>query len=96
MYDSDMKKRLTATIVGRVQLVMYRDFSQRKARKLGLVGTVRNMKDGSVSIMAEGDEAILNQYVTYLKRGPILSRVDAVHTVWGEATGTFGDFLIVY
>ena len=91
-----MKKRLNASVTGRVQLVMYRDFAQRKARKLGIVGTVQNMKDGSVSIIAEADEALLNEYISYLKKGSVLSHVDTVNLTWGEATGSFGDFLIIY
>ena len=91
-----MKKRLRATITGRVQMVMYRDFAQRKARRLGLVGTVQNMKDGSVAVVAEGDEVALGQYIEFLNKGSILSKVKNVRIEWLEASGEFGDFLIVY
>lgn len=91
-----MKKQLKATITGRVQMVMYRDFAQRKARKLGLVGTVQNQKDGSVSVTAEGEENILNEYLKYLNRGSILSKVKNVRIVWLEAVGNFFDFKILY
>jgi len=91
-----MKKRLQATITGRVQLVMYRDFAQRKARKLGLVGTVQNKDDRSVFVVAEGEESKLNEYVEYLSKGSILSKVKNVRTEWFEAGGKFDDFLIVY
>lgn len=75
---------------------MYRDFAQRKARKLGLVGTVQNLKDGTVSIVAEGEEAALNEYIQYLKKGSVLSNVEDVEIVWGEPSGNLSDFLIVY
>lgn len=91
-----MKKQLKAIITGRVQLVMYRDFAQRKARKLGLVGTVQNLKDGSVEVIVEGDENVLNEYIKYLNKGSILSKVKNIRIVWAEATGNFSDFLIVY
>lgn len=91
-----MKKQLQATIMGRVQMVMYRDFAQRKARKLGLVGTVQNQKDGSVNVIAEGDERILNEYIKYLNRGSILSKVRNVRISWSEPTGGFSDFEIIY
>jgi acylphosphatase len=91
-----MKKQLQATISGRVQMVMYRDFAQRKARKLGLVGTVQNQKDGSVNVIAEGEESILNDYVKYLNRGSILSKVKNVRISWAEPSGSFSDFTILY
>ena len=78
-------------------MVMFRDFSQRKARKLGLVGFVHNETDGSVTVVAEGPREILETYIsTYLKKGSILSRVDNVEVTWSEATGEFEDFLIKY
>lgn len=91
-----MKKQLRANITGRVQMVMYRDFAQRKARKLGLVGTVQNLKDGSVSVVAEGEESKLEEYVKYLNKGSILSKVKNVRIEWSEFSGQYSDFLIVY
>ncbi len=91
-----MKKQLRANITGRVQMVMYRDFAQRKARKLGLVGTVQNLKDGSVSLVAEGEESKLEEYVEYLNKGSILSKVNNVRIEWSEFSGQYSDFLIVY
>lgn len=96
MYDSKMKKQLRANITGRVQMVMFRDFAQRKARKLGLFGTVQNQSDGSVFVVAEGEEIVLNEYIKYLSRGPILAKVKNIRTEWSEPSGIFKDFLIVY
>lgn len=96
MYYYDMTKRFQATITGRVQLVMFRDFAQRKARKLGLVGTAQNLPDGSVYIVAEGDEINLNQLINYLKRGSLLSMVHNVNITWSNPTSEFSDFLIIY
>jgi acylphosphatase len=91
-----MKKQLQANITGRVQMVMYRDFAQRKARKLGLVGTVQNLDDGSVVVVAEGDETVLSEYVECLNKGSILSKVKNVRIEWLEADGKFSDFIIIY
>lgn len=91
-----MKKQLRAIITGRVQMVMFRDFAKRKAIKLGLVGTVQNQGDGSVIVVAEGDEVALNEYVEYLNKGPILAKVKNVRIEWLEASGIFDDFSIVY
>ena len=78
-------------------MVMFRDFSQRKARKLGLVGFTRNETDGSVTVVAEGPRDVLETYVTdYLRKGSILSRVDDVEVRWGNATGEYKDFKITF
>ena len=62
-----MRRRLECEISGRVQLVMYRDFAQRHARKLGLSGAARNLPDGRVGVVAEGEEEVLQQYLEILK-----------------------------
>ena len=41
----DKIKQIECVIIGRVQLVMFRDFARRKARKLGIAGTVENLPD---------------------------------------------------
>ena len=91
-----MQKEIRCTITGRVQLVMFRDFAQRKARSLGITGTVQNMREGTVKVVAQGDESILTKYLAYLDKGSLLSRVDTVSTVWQTPTSTFSDFEILY
>lgn len=91
-----MTKRLVCIISGRVQGVLFRDFTNRNANKLSLLGTVENLPDGTVRVFAEGDEDILNKFLTKLKRGSLLSSVSDIKTEWREATGEFKDFKIVY
>ena len=91
-----MIKRLEGYVFGRVQLVMFRDFTCRKARALKLTGTVKNLKDGSVFVVAEGEEEKLRTLLGKLKRGSILARVDKIEEKWLEATGEFSNFKIVY
>lgn len=89
-------ERLEAIVFGRVQLVMYRDFAQRKARGLKLVGYVQNRKDGTVCLVAEGPRAQLERYVEKLKQGPLLARVDGVTTAYTLASGGYTSFTIRY
>jgi len=89
-------KRLSCRVTGRVQLVMFRDFTQRNAKYLDLVGWVKNNADGSVSLVAEGPENKLEELVKRLHKGSILSRVDGVETSWEEATEEFNGFEIRY
>jgi len=91
-----MQKRLECQIFGRVQVVMFRDFTKRQARSLGLTGTVENLEDGSVLVVAEGEEEKLRELLVYLKRGPIFARVDRLEENWLEATGEFSDFKILF
>jgi acylphosphatase len=77
-------------------MVMYRDFATRSARGLRLTGTVKNMHDSSVVVVAEGEEATLARFIEKLKRGSLLSHVEDVAVFWEEATGEFSDFHIVY
>ncbi len=89
-------ERLEALASGRVQMVMYRDFAQRKARGLRLVGEVQNLKDGTVRVVAEGPRANLEVYVEKLKKGPLLARVEGVRADFREAAGGYTDFSIRY
>lgn len=91
-----MQKRLECTIYGRVQLVMFRDFVRRNARARGIVGTVSNNADGSVSVVAEGSEEKLEELLLLVQRGPILARVDRVEESWHEPLGGYKNFDILY
>lgn len=91
-----MNERFEAIVSGRVQMVMYRDFVQRKASSLKLVGEVRNVTDGTVQVVAEGPEKELGKLIQQLKRGPLLARVDQVDVSWAPARNTFSKFVIRY
>lgn len=91
-----MHERLEATVSGRVQMVMYRDFAQRKARRLKLVGSVENLSNGTVRVIAEGPRDVLEDYVTRLEGGPLLAHVEHVTPLWLPAIGGFRSFDIIY
>ena len=73
-----MEKKVHAIVSGRVQLVMFRDFTQRKARILGVFGTVQNLPDGTVEVFATGEEKQIDSFLEKLHKGPVLSKVDSV------------------
>ncbi|MDB5264936.1 MAG: acylphosphatase [Parcubacteria group bacterium] len=91
-----MNERLEAYIYGRVQMVMYRDFAQRKASGLKLTGTVQNLPDGRVLVVAEGTRERLEKYLAKLHRGSLLAHVEKVEEIWLPATGEFKKFVISY
>lgn len=87
-------RRLSAQIRGRVQGVSFRYNTQLEAWNLGLTGWVRNEPDGSVYVVAEGNEIVLKEFVSYLNRGPRSARVDSIVTNWSKATGEYKSFEI--
>lgn len=91
-----MQKRLTCQVFGRVQMVMFRDFVTREARSLGINGTIKNNLDGTVSIIAEGDEILLYALLELVGKGPILARVDKVTGELSEPLGGYKNFDILY
>ena len=88
------RARLEARVKGEVQGVGYRFFAQRRASALGLRGYTRNLRDGSVEVVAEGPRAALNSYLDQLRRGPSAAEVSEVETTWDAATGEFSGFRI--
>ena len=88
--------RLKAIIEGYVQGVGFRAFVLRKARDLGISGWVRNRRDGSVEVVAEGDRPALDNLLVALRRGPLSARVTDLKCQWQAATGEFQDFDVKY
>ncbi len=88
-------KEIYCIISGVVQIVMYRSFARDKAHKLGLKGTVRNLPDGTVEVIAQGEEEKLKKFIDELHKGTIFSRVDEVKVTWREPSAKFSDFDII-
>jgi acylphosphatase len=83
-------------VSGRVQGVFFRDTARRKAKKLKLNGWVRNLSNGSVEILAEGEKEKLEELIRWAKKGPILARVDKIKTNWSDFSGRFKKFEIKF
>jgi len=64
-----------AKIYGRVQGVGYRYFAEKNAQKLNILGYAKNLKDGTVEIVAQGGEESLQKFIEQLKIGPFLAKV---------------------
>ena len=82
-------------VSGRVQGVFYRSNTRKKAKELGLKGWVRNLHDGRVEIMAEGEEERLKELVEWCKKGPGLAFVKNIEVEWNDYAEKYEDFSIV-
>ena len=81
-------------IIGRVQGVFFRDSTQRKANGLGLTGYAINLADGSVRVIAQGNESEINELLNWLQVGSEMSVVERVDEVDIGDDLEFNDFTV--
>ncbi|MEW6335113.1 MAG: acylphosphatase [Thermodesulfobacteriota bacterium] len=89
-------KRYHVRIRGRVQGVFFRANTHAKASSLGLGGWVRNMPDGRVEAVFEGEEAAAEAMRQWCRTGTPPARVDGLEAEEESPTGEFTSFEIVY
>ncbi len=91
-----MPRRVRAIVTGRVQGVAYRASTASEARRLGLVGWVKNRPDGAVELEAEGGDAAVAALVAWCEHGPPAARVTRVAVDEISALGRETGFEISY
>ncbi|NYT06147.1 MAG: acylphosphatase [Methanomicrobiales archaeon] len=82
-------------ITGRVQGVYFRDGTQERAQRHGVTGWVRNLADGRVEAVFEGDESAVAAMIAFCRRGPAYARVDQVVIAYRRYSGAFQEFTIL-
>jgi acylphosphatase len=87
-------RRVHAIVTGRVQGVSYRASTASEARRLGLVGWVRNLRDGSVELEAEGPDDRVASLLAWCHQGPPAARVAHV-AVDDRPPGTDTTFVVL-
>jgi acylphosphatase len=90
------KTRAHVIVRGRVQGVWFRAETQHEARRSGVNGWVRNLRDGSVEAVFEGEEDMVKGMVQWCNHGPTGARVDDVSVDWEDHKGEFDGFSITY
>lgn len=88
------KKSIHIRVWGRVQGVGFRAFVAQQAKQLGLNGWVRNVGYDQVEVRAEGREDVLKAFLTVVKRGPSVARVERDEVVWGAFAEQFKSFKV--
>ena len=89
------RKRAHVWIAGRVQGVFFRAHTADRARQRGVVGFVRNLPDGRVEAVFEGDAPAVEEMVAWCHQGPPRARVERVKVQWEEPRGEFAEFQIL-
>jgi acylphosphatase len=91
-----MKARVHVFVRGRVQGVFFRAETADMAGRLGLAGWVRNLTDGRVEALFEGEKEDVEKALDFCRRGPPHADVQNLDFRWEEWKGEFHDFRVVY
>lgn len=95
MANTDLAS-VKAVVYGYVQGVFFRAFVSHWAEELGLSGYVRNLPNGAVEVVAEGEKKQLEKLLGYLKVGPPSAKVGKVVTSWAGYSGKHSGFSVRY
>lgn len=90
------KIRAHVIIHGLVQGVYFRASTRDEAARLGVTGWVRNLSDGSVEAVFEGEKKGVEEIVGWCHKGPPGARISKVDISWEPYTGGFSRFEIRY
>lgn len=88
------KTRAHVFVEGRVQGVFFRQSTSERARLLGVTGWARNLADGRVEAVFEGEEASVHSVIEFVKVGPPQADVMNVDILWEEYAAEFSMFSI--
>lgn len=89
-----MENRVHVFISGKVQGVFFRSSTKEKAEELGLTGWVRNLYDGKVEAIFEGEKSSVEKMAEWCGRGPVHARVEEVRVITELYKGDFKGFEI--
>lgn len=89
------KVRAHVVISGRVQGVFYRTSAKKMADKVGVKGWIRNLPDGKVEAVFEGDEDAVKQMISWCWIGPPGAKVMNIDVEWEEYLGEYKDFRVL-
>ncbi len=91
-----LKVRAHVYVSGRVQGVFFRSETQDEAVRHDVTGWVRNLPDGRVEAVFEGEKENVDKLIEFCRRGPPGARVAKVEVSWETYTGEFKNFKIRY
>ncbi|WP_334110259.1 acylphosphatase [Thermodesulfitimonas autotrophica] len=86
--------RAHVIVRGKVQGVYFRGYTQQEALAAGVTGWVRNLPDGSVEAVFEGEREAVERLVAWCRKGSPAARVTEVEVTWEDWRGEFSGFII--
>ncbi|MBZ9569707.1 acylphosphatase [Patescibacteria group bacterium] len=90
--NTNEKVRVHVFISGMVQGVFFRSNTQSRARSLGVTGWVKNLADGRVEAVFEGEKEKIKEIIEWARKGPKIARVNDIDIEWQEHKGEFENF----
>jgi len=87
-----MKTTAHVLVTGRVQGVFFRVETRNRARKQNVCGWVRNLSDGRVEALFEGEKEGVEKVVDFCRTGPPMAKVSRVVVEWQDYVGEFTSF----
>jgi acylphosphatase len=93
--ENYMKKEVYCVVHGDVQGVFFRQFVKEKADSLGVFGYVKNKEDGTVEIVAQGDELVVKNFLESISAGPENAQVESMNVMWGKVEEEYSKFDIL-
>ena len=90
------KTRAHVLVSGRVQGVFFRQITSQQAQSLSVTGWVRNLEDGRVEAVFEGEKVSVEALVAFCNTGPRGASVTDVAVTWETSKGEFQNFSIIY
>ena len=91
-----MKTRAHLFISGIVQGVFFRSYTRQEANKKNVKGWVRNLPDGRVEVVLEGEEQDVKEIIEFCRKGPSYAQVKDMKIKWEAYKGEFKSFKILY
>lgn len=88
----EKKTRAHIFVSGRVQGVYFRENTRKKAEQLDVSGWIKNLSDGRVEAVFEGEEDKIEKIVAWIKKGPIFAKIIDLKIEWQEYKGEFKGF----
>lgn len=85
-------KQAHVYISGFVQGVGFRAYVRSKSRKIGVFGWVRNLSDGRVEVVLQGEKEKIDKVLFYCNRGPFFANVTNIVVDWEEVSERFSEF----
>jgi len=90
------QRRAHVTIKGHVQGVYFRSSTRDRAKRFGVDGWVKNLANGDVEGVFEGEEEDVKRLISWCRQGPPRARVDEVEVNWEKPQEDFNSFRIRY